>query len=268
MLAASLAALFGLLIGSFLNVCIFRLPRDLSVVKPRSYCPECEHPIAWYDNVPLLSYLLLRGHCRHCGKPIRARYPIVELITGVLFFWIVFHFGLSFEAAKLCTFTALLIGLGFADLEERILPDEFTLGGIGLGVLFAVFVPVSGLMSMLLPHSWGDRALSVCDAAFATALASGMLWTLRVLYFHARHREGMGMGDVKMIGMLAAFLGLPGALLAMMAGAVLGSIGGLTYVLVNRKSIATYELPFGSFLSAAAIVVALFWDPLLRFSMR
>jgi leader peptidase (prepilin peptidase)/N-methyltransferase len=268
MLAAIIAALFGLLIGSFLNVCIFRLPRDLSVVRPRSYCPECEHPIAWYDNIPLLSYLLLRGRCRNCHKPIRARYPIVEFLAGALFFWIVFEYGLSFQAAKLCTLAALLIGLAFADLEELILPDEFTLGGIVLGVLFAGAIPSTGLMTFLLPARWGIRWLSVCDAASGAAIASGMLWTLRALYFRFRHREGMGLGDVKMIGMVAAFLGFSGALLAMMIGALLGSVGGLAYIVAKKKSVATYELPFGTFVSAAAMAVALSQDYLMRLSMR
>src|SRR5271154_237031 len=124
MLEAALAGIFGLLIGSFLNVCIYRFPRDLSVVRPRSFCPECEKPIAWYDNIPLLSYALLKGRCRNCGKPILARYPIVEALTGVLFFSFVGTFGLTLAASKFCLLSALLVGMIFADLEERILPDE------------------------------------------------------------------------------------------------------------------------------------------------
>ena len=129
MLEAALAGLFGLLIGSFLNVCIYRLPRDLSVVRPRSYCPQCEKPIAWFDNIPLVSYLMLGRRCRHCRQPIPVRYPIVEALTAVLFFVFVAALGPKLAALKFCLFAALLVGMIFSDFEELILPDEFTLGG-------------------------------------------------------------------------------------------------------------------------------------------
>ena len=134
MLEACLAALSGLLIGSFLNVCIYRWPRDLSVVRPRSFCPKCEQPIGWFDNVPVLSYLLLRGRCRKCGAQIPARYLVVELLTAAAFFCAVWFLGPTLAAAKYCVFGALIIALVFSDLEERILPDEFTLGGAVVGV--------------------------------------------------------------------------------------------------------------------------------------
>src|SRR5271165_3510757 len=152
MIEALIAGLFGLLIGSFLNVCIYRLPRDLSVVHPRSYCPRCEHPIAWYDNIPVVSFALLRGRCRHCGATIPWRYPLVELLTGVAFAGAVSLLGPVIAAAKLCVFSAILIALVFAGLEERILPDEFTLGGIAAGLLFSVFVPLRGIWSLFIAH--------------------------------------------------------------------------------------------------------------------
>src|ERR1700732_1873944 len=151
MLEAILAALAGLLIGSFLNVCIYRLPRDLSVVAPRSFCPECDKPIAWCDNVPLLSYLLLGGRCRNCKERIPWRYPAVELLTGASFFCAVWMLGPTATAMKFCLFSAIAITLVFSDLEERILPDEFTLGGAVAGVIMAVVVPTeSGLGLYLL----------------------------------------------------------------------------------------------------------------------
>src|ERR1039458_9901222 len=143
MTAAILAFLFGLLIGSFLNVCIYRWPRDLSVVRPRSHCPSCEKTIAWYDNIPLLSYALLGGRCRHCRARISPRYPVVELLTGALFFVFVWRLGPSLAAVKFCLLSALLVGLTFSDLEARILPDEFTLGGMAAGLVLAWFVPVN-----------------------------------------------------------------------------------------------------------------------------
>ena len=142
MMEAILALLFGLLIGSFLNVCIYRWPRDLSVVRPRSYCVACEKPIAWYDNIPLLSYVVLGGRCRQCRAKISWRYPVVEFSTGVLFFIYVLAHGPTVVALRDCCFAAMLIGLLFADLEERILPDEFTIGGAVLGVVLAYWAPV------------------------------------------------------------------------------------------------------------------------------
>ena len=142
MMEALLALLFGLLIGSFLNVCIYRWPRDLSVVRPRSHCIACGKTITWRDNIPLVSYLLLRARCRHCGARISLRYPAVELLTGLCFFYFVWTLGPTVPALKMCVLAALLIGLLFADLEERILPDELTLGGTVAGLIFSFFVPV------------------------------------------------------------------------------------------------------------------------------
>src|SRR5438874_4651416 len=129
-----LALLFGLLIGSFLNVCIHRWPRGRSVVKPRSHCVRCRKVLSWYENIPVFSYIALRGRCRHCGKHISIRYPIVELMTGLLFFFFVWTLGPTSAALKMCVFTAMLVALIFCDLEKRLLPDEFTLGGALIGV--------------------------------------------------------------------------------------------------------------------------------------
>jgi leader peptidase (prepilin peptidase) / N-methyltransferase len=256
-----LAFLAGLLIGSFLNVCIFRLPRDLSVVRPRSFCPACEKTIAWYDNVPLLSYVLLRGRCRHCGARFAIRYPLVELLTGLAFAICVAAFGVSLLALKFTLFSAIMIALIFTDLEERILPDEFTLGGILIGLVMAAFVPVPpGLGRLLMPYSMGERALSVSEAAIGAALSGGSIWLVGWIYQRVRHRDGLGLGDVKMIAMIGAFLGLQSALLTLIAASVLGAIGGLIYVFATGKEASTYELPFGSFIGVAALAVARFGE--------
>ncbi len=259
MLEAILALLAGLLIGSFLNVCIFRFPRDLSVVRPRSFCPACEHPVAWYDNVPLVSYLVLRGRCRHCHQPISPRYPIVEALTGLLFFSIALSYGHTVLSLKLCTFAALIVGLVFTDIEERILPDEFTLGGTALGILFAAAMPPRnlGLLLLLLPVSWGRAWVWAIEAAFGALVVGGILWLIGRFYFWWRHREGLGLGDVKMAAMIAAFLGLQAGLFALILGSFLGSVVGLIYIWAARKDPATYELPFGAFLGAAALGFAL-----------
>jgi leader peptidase (prepilin peptidase)/N-methyltransferase len=255
-----LAALFGLLIGSFLNVCIYRWPRDLSVVRPRSACVECEHPIAWYDNVPLLSYAILKGRCRHCGAGINWRYPVVELLTALAFAWFVHRYGLSLDAAKYCVFAALQIGLIFADLETLILPDQFTIGGIFIGLAFSFFTSVPdrifSAFCALAGFPLGPRWANFGEAAFGATLLSSMLWALGWLFEKVRKMEGLGFGDVKMIAMVGAFLGLNGALLTVIGGSLGGSIIGMAYIKLTGKD-KTYPLPFASFLGAAALLIAL-----------
>jgi leader peptidase (prepilin peptidase)/N-methyltransferase len=269
LIEAIIAGLFGLLIGSFLNVCIYRLPRDLSVVTPRSFCPECEAPIAWFDNIPLLSYLFLRARCRKCGKRIPLRYPLVELLTGAAFFCAVWALGLSAGAFKFCVFGAIVIALVFSDLEERILPDEFTLGGTAVGILFAIVVPMKfGIMHLLLFSVRNQIVLSVAEAAFAAGFFAGTLWFVGVLFKMIRHREGLGFGDVKMVAMIGAFLGLQGALLTLIVGSLLGAIVGLCYIWFTGKDASTYELPFGAFLGAAALGVGFFGEVFLNWYSR
>lgn len=264
MIEALLAALAGLLIGSFLNVCIYRLPRDLSVATPRSFCPECDHGIAWYDNVPVLSYILLRGRCRHCNTRISFRYPVVELLTAICFFAFVRLLGLNALAIEFCVFSAIVIALFFSDLEERILPDEFTLGGAAIGLIFACVVPSDGgIWRFILTWMHNPRVLSLVDAAFAAAFSSFALWFVGVIYHRLRDREGLGLGDVKMVAMIGAFLGLHGVLLTLIVGSVLGAVVGLCYIFFAGKDASTYELPFGAFLGVAALAVA-FWEQLLR----
>lgn len=256
---AWIAAVAGLLIGSFLNVCIYRLPRDLSVVTPRSFCPECDRGIAWYDNVPLLSYLVLGGRCRYCRGRIPFRYPLVEFLTAACFFAAVWIAGMNGVAVKQCIFSALIIALIFSDLEERILPDEFTIGGTVLGFVLATLIPSEyALWRFLLPSVRNPRLLSFVGSAFAALFSSGMLWLVGFVYQKVRHREGLGLGDVKMIAMIGAFLGLEGVLITLMLGSVVGAVIGLGFILIARKDASTYELPFGSFLGIAALAVS-FW---------
>jgi len=263
-----LAALAGLLIGSFLNVCIYRLPRDLSVVSPRSYCPECETPIHWYDNIPLLSFLLLQGRCRKCGARIPVRYPLVELLTAAAFFCAFWFLGPNLTAVKYSVFGALLITLVFSDLEERILPDEFTLGGIALGIGFAYFVHLDwGLMAVLLHAVSNQGLISMGESAFAAVVCGGALWLVAVLYEKVRHREGLGLGDVKMVGMIGAFLGVQAALLTLIVGSLLGAVVGLLYIWFTGKDASTYELPFGSFLGIAALAVGFALNVILNHNL-
>jgi len=261
LIEACLAALAGLLIGSFLNVCIYRLPRDLSVIRPRSFCPECERTIPWYDNIPLISFLVLRGRCRKCGARIAVRYPAVEFLTAAAFFASFWFLGLSAAAVKFCVLGAILITLVFSDLEERILPDEFTIGGAVLGVVFAFFVPLDwGIVGFLLHGVSNQAILSVGESIFAAVFCSGSLWLVGTIYQKLRHREGLGFGDVKMVGMIGAFLGLEAALLALIVASLLGAAIGLCYIWFTGKDASTYELPFGSFLGIGALGVAFVLD--------
>jgi leader peptidase (prepilin peptidase)/N-methyltransferase len=258
---ALLAGLFGLLIGSFLNVCIHRWPRDLSVVKPRSACPECEQPIAWYDNIPLVSYLVLRARCRQCGIAISWRYPVVEMLTAISFAYFVHHGGVSVQAIKYCVLAAMLIGLIFSDLETLLLPDELTLGGIVIGLGFAFFVPVPDSMFQLVANLAGfdgrGRVGMVGEALLGAIVPSGTIWFGGWLFEKLRHKEGLGFGDVKMLAMIGAFLGIRGALLTVILGSIAGSIIGLAYIKITGKDASSYPLPFGSFLGAAALVAAI-----------
>ena len=265
---AILAGIFGLLIGSFLNVCIFRLPRDLSVVRPRSFCPSCEQPIAWYDNVPLFSFIFLGGRCRHCKVRILWRYPLVEALTGVAFFLAVRMAGWNLQALKLCVFSAILIELVFSDLEERILPDELTLGGIGAGLLFAIFAPISGGFSQFFPNAHPSWLPSLAEGLAGTLVTGGSLWLVGTLYRLVRKREGLGLGDIKMVAMIGAFLGLRGALLTLIAGSLLGSVVGLIYLWMAKKDASTYPLPLGTFLGIAAFGIAFFKDPVLSWYVQ
>lgn len=261
MIEALIAALFGLLIGSFLNVCIYRWPRDLSVVRPRSHCPYCEKTIAWYDNVPVLSYLLLGARCRHCRERISARYPVVEALTGALFFYFIYTLGPTLAGVKNCVLAAMLVALIFSDLETRILPDEFTKGGIVVGVIFSFFVPtpdsvVQSILWLLGLDVAGVKQ-SVIESVAGAALPALFLWGGGWLYLKLRHKEGLGFGDVKLIAMVGAFLGLRGALLTLILGSVVGTVLGYGYIKLTGKDTATYELPFGTFLGAAALAMLL-----------
>jgi leader peptidase (prepilin peptidase)/N-methyltransferase len=252
------AAVLGLLIGSFLNVCIYRLPKDESVVRPRSRCIFCGQTIRWYDNIPVLSFLLLRGRCRECGGTISWQYPLVEAATAVLFVVIAMRFGPTLAGVRAAVFVAMMLALGVADLNDRILPDEITLGGAAAGVLFSLLHPLppgiaAGLAGLSGWHP-GRLAASLLESLAGAAISAGLLWGVAEAYYRIRFREGMGLGDVKMMLLIGAFFGVLPAFWTVLLASVLGAVIGLVFVILFRKGMA-YELPFGTFLAMAGILV-------------
>lgn len=261
-MTAALVFLFGLCLGSFLNVCIHRLPQGESVVRPRSRCPRCGHPIAARDNIPLASYLLLGGRCRHCRARISPVYPLVELLTGVVVLLVFLRFGLSPAGLKALLLAAAVVVLFFTDLAERLLPDAVTYPGIVAGLLFAFWVPLEDGTAALLARPlgagpWPLLALSLADALLGALLGAGLLFALGEVWYRLRRVEAMGLGDVKMMAMVGLFFGVKLTLLTLLLGSLIGSLVGGLFIVLARKS-SQYELPLGTFLALAALV-ALFW---------
>ena len=266
-------------------MCITRIPEEVSIVSPGSRCPRCLTPIKPYDNVPVFAWLWLKGKCRNCGLPISPMYPLVELATGLLFVGCFLEFGISQATVKWLFFICLLIILTVTDLRVRLLPDVITWPGFVAGVLFSAFVPpndgVAFLLSLRLFHQLPpERVLGVIEALLGAAFGSLMLWGAAALYKLVRKREGMGMGDVKMMLMVGAFLGVRNAFITILLGTLLGSVLGVAVIATmyasgagrklaeraSRRGIGTanqirwliasqYHLPLGTFLGIAALIV-------------
>ena len=257
----------GLKIGSFLNVCIVRIPRRQSIVSPRSSCTHCGRALKPYDNIPLISFLLLRGKCRFCKGTISWQYPLVEALTTALFWGALVNYGLQWKTAVLLVFFSALIVLVFIDLNHRLLPDVITLPGIALGIVLSPWVGVeddlgTALLQLTgLPDSggrWGWLMSSVLGAL----VCGGFLRLVGAVYFKLKKVEGLGGGDPKLMGMVGAFLGVKLGLLTIMLGSVLGALIGMAYIRMAGKDYR-YPLPFGSFLGIAAIAAALWGEQLL-----
>lgn len=264
------AAVFclGLVIGSFLNVCIVRIPDGKSIISPPSACPKCGAQIRPYDNIPVISWLVLGGKCRGCKMKISAIYPAVELLTALLFLACFLAFGSTTDALKWGIFSALMIVLVFTDLRERILPDVVNFSGFAIGLVLSLFaMPSDGaalwLAQRVFAHPLPMPVLSFIDALLGAAVGSGLLWLVSEAYFRLRHREGMGLGDVKMMLLIGGFLGPKLTLLTILAGSLLGSILGVAFIVASRKD-RDYELPFGTFLGIAAVLVMFFGSPIMQ----
>ncbi|GAB4255149.1 MAG: A24 family peptidase [Acidobacteriota bacterium] len=244
--------LAGLVVGSFLNVCIYRLPRGISIVFPGSRCPHCGRKIRPWENVPVLSFLLLRGRCAGCGMPISWRYPAVELLTALLFLALYHRFGWSPALPVNMILVSSLIVLTIVDLTHRILPDVVTLGGTVVGILVS---PWQAAEFFALPGSWspgGEMVNHVTQSLLGVLFGAGFLWLVARLYRAIRGVEGMGMGDIKMMAMVGAFLGWQLCWLTILLGSFLGALVGGLYIWLSGQG-RRYELPFGTFLGIAAL---------------
>lgn len=242
----------GLAVGSFLNVCIYRLPREESLAWPASHCTTCSRTLSWYENIPVLSWAVLRGRCRTCRTRIAIRYPIVELITGALFLAGYFAFGLTPLLPVRLVFACAMVVLFAIDLEHQILPNEITLPGVVVGFVVSFVVPPPA------PAGWPGWVSSL------VALAVGGLFPFLIAeaYLRIRGREGMGMGDFKMLAMVGAFLGWPLVWITLIASCLLGIVIGGGALLVARRGMAT-RIPFGTFIAVAALLCAYLEGPML-----
>ena len=299
---ATASVVLGLALGSFLNVCIYRLPRGMSVLNPRwSACPNCKQPIAFYDNVPVLSWLLLRGRCRKCKVPISPRYLLIEFLTTALFLACSWRFGMTLATLKYWTLAFLLLGLIFTDAETKLLPDRMTLTGLGLGIVFSLFVPVNDLAAQFLPLSLpvssdvSSRLLSLADSLLGAAVGASFIYGAGAIYLRARGIEGMGFGDVKLMAMIGSFLGVKLTVFTIFAASIAGSIFGVSTILmvwvkrtrrfVERRHLTLhdarqrawhsaqtmyrhYEMPFGVFLGSMAMLAFFFGKQFLDWYWR
>ncbi|MBU0991196.1 MAG: prepilin peptidase [Proteobacteria bacterium] len=236
--------LYGLCIGSFLNVCIFRIPASKSIIFPGSTCPNCNTLLKFYDNIPVLSYLILRGRCRNCHIGISMRYPITELITGVSALFVYYRFGLSIDGLIYFIFISALIVITFIDIDHQIIPDVISLPGIPVCILFACILDTMTLKDSLIGVLAGGGSL------YAVA------WTYKML----TAKEGMGGGDIKLLAMIGALLGWQGVLFTIFAGSAIGTIAGMLTMIYAKTMNMKLAIPFGPFLSAGAVLY-LFYGP-------
>jgi leader peptidase (prepilin peptidase)/N-methyltransferase len=244
--AWTFVAALAAVLGSFLNVCISRLPAGESIVSPPSHCPRCQSPIRYYDNIPLLSFALLRGRCRTCRVPISWRYPIVEALAvavGLLALW---RFGLSWDGLRTFVLGLLLVAATFTDFETHLIPDAFTLPGIGLGLLFQLYPSPAGIL----------------DGIAGVVLAGGLFYLIAWLSPKVFGREGMGGGDIKLVAMMGAFLGWKLVLVAIYFGVMTGGVCAILLLVARQRQLGQY-LAFGPFLALGGIAAAFWGRPVL-----
>ncbi len=244
--------IFGTIVGSFLNVCIHRLPREESIISPSSHCPQCGIPIRFYDNIPLVSFILLRGRCRACNAPISLRYPLVEFLTGIFSLIFLQRYGISLSYVIYFAFFAALTVVSFIDLSHRIIPDLISLPGIGIGLI----------VSWLHPH------LAFRDSLIGILVGGGSLYIVASVYHLATKREGMGGGDIKLLAMIGAFIGWKGVLFTILCSSLVGTVVGVIVMFITAEANSKYAVPFGPFLSLGAVIYLLWGDALIHWYWR
>jgi leader peptidase (prepilin peptidase)/N-methyltransferase len=239
--------IFGAIVGSFLNVCIIRLPKEESIVTPGSHCPHCKNPIKFYDNIPMLSYFILKGRCRYCNEPISFQYPLIEGLTAIGSPIIFMKFGLSLSYLFFFSFVAALIVITVIDLYHQIIPDVISIPGIGVGLLGSLIIPYITFFSSLI----------------GILVGGGSLFLVATLYQWFFKREGMGGGDVKLLAMIGGFLGWKSVILTILLSSFIGSITGIAIMLLKGKDFK-YAIPFGPFLSLGAVISLFYGESLIR----
>lgn len=237
----------GACIGSFLNVCIYRIPLHLSIVRPGSACPKCKTPLPFYLNVPILSYILIRGKCRFCQAPISLRYPFVEALTGLLALAVTAKFGISPAALFYFAFAATLVVVSFIDIDFQVIPDVISLPGILVFASAPVFIPRMDFM----------------DTFLGIAAGGGILYLVALVYYLVRKEEGMGGGDIKLLAMIGGVVGWQGVAFTLFTGSLLGTAGGIFIMVLTRFGDVKLRIPFGPFLSAGSLVYIFFGPPLI-----
>jgi len=256
-----LSFIFGTIIGSFLNVCIYRLPREESIAYPGSHCISCNEPISFYNNIPILSYLFLKGKCSKCNSEISLRYPLVEVITGLLFVATVWSFGLSIQTLFYLIFISSLIAITFIDFKHMIIPNVITYPGIIVGILYNTLrtdwnysLELIGNFNLGMQNFFSLLSeVPLLDSIFGVVLGGGLLLLVAYSYEVIKKRQGMGMGDVKLLAMIGAFFGWEGVLFVIFLASILGSVIGIS-IIIAKKGDLKYALPFGPFLSIAAVI--------------
>ena len=251
---------FGTCVGSFLNVCIWRIPRDESLIKPGSHCPKCNTHIAWYDNIPIISFIVLRAKCRHCGEPISIRYMFVEALTGTLFVLLYVKFSLTIAFAIYCALVASFIALTFIDLDHYIIPNRITFGGIAVGLVLS-------FTAKYMPDSDRFVVTDTLQAIGGGALFAGILYLLDQLSLLVFKKRGMGGGDVKLAAVIGLFVGIKLIFPVIFLASVVGSIIGIVVLLIRRTKEAdpSHYIPFGPYLVLGTIIVLFSYDYLLEF---
>ncbi|MDA8134984.1 MAG: prepilin peptidase [Desulfobacteraceae bacterium] len=246
------AFIVGACIGSFLNVCIYRIPEKRSIISPGSFCPHCRNSIPFHLNIPILGYLLLKGRCKFCNHSISIRYPLIEALTGIFAVLLVLRFGITPVAFFWFVFISVLITISFIDVDHQIIPDRISIPGIFIFASSFYFLP----------------EMTFLESLAGILAGGGLLYAVAAFYYLLRKQEGMGGGDIKLLAMIGAATGIKGILFTVFTGSMLGTFAGIATIFYTKRSDTKLKIPFGPFLSAGAVLYVFFGEELIRWYMR